>query len=134
MEQLNWNEIITTADSILFFCFVIFVGYLFVFAIASLKTERSKYPQTLKQYRYAVLFAVQHSDSIILDSVKSFMEQNYKGNFNIIVVYHNMEASIVQELKELPVILLETPNDDFSRSQMLDMPLNNSMHLYMMFR
>lgn len=121
MEQINWYEIIYWADTILFFCFMIFVGYLFIFAVASLKIERTKYPQTQKQYRYVILFPVKQSDDIILDSVKSFLEQNYrKENFDIVVIFSSLQTSIIQALRELPVILLENPYAGESRARLLE--------------
>jgi len=121
MEQINWYEMIYWADDILFFCFMIFVGYLFIFAIASLKIERSKYPQTPKRYRYVILFPIKQSDSIILDSVKSFLEQDYsKDYFDIVFVFSSLQKSVIQSLQKLPVILLKDSNGENSRARLLE--------------
>ena len=59
-------------DAILFLCFLIFVLYLFVFAIYSKRKPQYNYPTAKKKYRFAVLFPAYQEDEVIIDSVKNF--------------------------------------------------------------
>lgn len=74
-------------DAILFLCFLIFVLYLFVFAIYSKRKPQYNYPTAKKKYRFAVLFPAYQEDEVIIDSVKIFSFKNIQENDTTLSLY-----------------------------------------------
>ena len=66
------------------------------------------YPIAKKKYRFAVLFPAYKEDIVILDSVNSFLQQEYpKELYDIIVISNQMTAQTVEDLKKLPIKVVE---------------------------
>jgi len=126
MEIANWNEIIYWADQIIFLLFIIPVGYLLLFAMASLKKIRTTYPQTNKRYKYAVFFpAKQGMDDAIIDSVNSFLLQDYpKDKFDIIVITDGLSESTINSLQQPGVVLIDRPGGNPGRKSALEDAMN----------
>ena len=102
-------------DAILFLCFLIFVLYLFVFSVYSKRKPQYNYPTAKKKYRFAVLFPAYQEDEVIIDSVKSFLSQEYsKGLYDIIVISNQMRQETIDNLKTLSakvvVVILDADN------------------------
>lgn len=74
----NGDKLIEYADAIIFLLFLIAVLYIFIFSLASLKKTRNKYPPARKKHRFAVLFPAYQEDAVIVNSVCSFLEQDYR--------------------------------------------------------
>ena len=95
-------------DAILFLCFLIFVLYLFVFSVYSKRKPQYNYPTAKKKYRFAVLFPAYQEDEVIIDSVKSFLSQEYsKGLYDIIVISNQMRQETIDNLKTLSAKVVE---------------------------
>ncbi|RHJ90405.1 glycosyltransferase [Parabacteroides bouchesdurhonensis] len=121
MEQIyyiatNWinnnEQFYRLVDAIIFLLFLIGVLYLFIFALYSLKKRRYVYPTAKKKYRFAVLFPAYDEDNIIVDSIQSFLMQEYpREKYDIIVISDHMSDETNQRLEELSatVIKVETP-------------------------
>jgi hypothetical protein len=128
MEELtSWYSTIYWIDYILFFLLTIPVAYLTLFALASLKKSRIKYPQAKKKYRYAIFIPAKLSDDeVILDSVSSFTKQTYpRENLDIIVITNDLKEATIQGLKDLGVIVLERPQGKKDRKGALEFALSN---------
>ena len=132
MEQINWYDVIKAADEIFFFCFMVFTCYLFIFAFFSFKGQRKRYPKTSKKHRYVVFFPIKGFDAVVVDSIKSFLEQAYSREyFELVVVYDKLTPMALQTLKSMSVILLENPDGWQSRARMLEyaiQQLNNTTY------
>lgn len=101
----NGEKLIEYADAIIFLLFLIAVLYIFIFSLASLKKTRNKYPPARKKYRFAVLFPVYQGETVIVNSVCSFLEQDYPlYMYEVIVITDSMQEKTVQTLKTLPSI------------------------------
>ena len=99
-------------DAILFLCFLIFVLYLFVFAIYSKRKPQYNYPTAKKKYRFAVLFPAYQEDEVIIDSVKNFLVQEYpRERYDIIVISNQMRQDTIDNLKALSakVVKMDSP-------------------------
>ncbi|WP_165157790.1 glycosyltransferase family 2 protein [Parabacteroides sp. ZJ-118] len=95
-------------DAILFLCFLIFVLYIFTFAVNSKRKPLYTYPIAKKKYRFAVLFPAYKEDIVILDSVNSFLRQEYPQElYDVIVISNQMTPQTVEDLKELPIQVVE---------------------------
>ena len=53
-------------------------------AVYSKRKSTYKYPTTMKKYRFAALFPAYGEDEVIIDSVKSFLQQDYPRNYMIL--------------------------------------------------
>lgn len=101
----NGDKLIEYADAIIFLLFLIAVLYIFIFSLASLKKTRNKYPPARKKHRFAVLFPAYQEDAVIVNSVCSFLEQDYPSYmYEVIVIADKMQERTVQTLKALPSI------------------------------
>ena len=101
----NGDKLIEYADAIIFLLFLIAVLYIFIFSLASLKKMKNKYPPARKKYRFAVLFPAYQEDAVIINSVCSFMEQDYPSYmYELIVIADKMLERTMQTLKALPSI------------------------------
>ena len=109
MKDETWYNMIVWADFAVYFYFLLSVIYLFIFAVFSCRKQRSIYVKSKKQYRFAVLFPAHKADAVILESVTSFLNQNFpKDKYDIIVISEEMKEATNNALKKLPVILIET--------------------------
>ena len=101
----NGDKLIEYADAIIFLLFLIAVLYIFIFSLASLKKTRNKYPPARKKHRFAVLFPAYKEDAVIVNSVCSFLEQDYPSYlYEVIVIADKMQERTIQTLKALPSI------------------------------
>jgi len=120
--QIQINEIIYWADKIVFLLFAMSVGYLFVFAVASLKKIKTIYPPTNKKYRFAVFLpAKKGRDEDVLETLKSFQSQEYpRESFDLIVIYDELRPETIELLNIPGVICLEQKDGQTDRKSMLN--------------
>lgn len=99
--------IIDIGDSILFTLILFSVLYLFVFALASLKKRKLDYPSTNKKMKFVVLFPAYKEDRVIVESVKSFLNQDYpECFFDIVVISDQLKEETNEQLSQLPIKLI----------------------------
>jgi hypothetical protein len=122
MTTVNWNEILYWADQILFLLFVIPVGYLLIFGMASLRKKSVKYHETKKQYRYAIFLPANKGyDNAVLESVKSFLDIDYpKDKFDIVVIANSFLESTIQTLKDSGIVFIEISEKNAERKYYLE--------------
>ena len=126
MNDETWHDLLAWIDLILYFYFILSALYLFIFAIFSYRRKRDTNLKTKKQYRYAVLFPANNADTVIVESVKSFLLQSYpKEKYDIVVISENMKKPTCDILKKLPVILLEPKIKSGSTARALEYAVNN---------
>ena len=119
-------QFLSITDWILFACLAISIVYLFVFAIASLSKGKAHYPPSVKKHNIVVLFAAYKEDQVIVNSVKKFLNQNYpKNNVDIIVISDQMQEQTNNELRQLPITLLETPCEMGSKANALSYAIDS---------
>lgn len=99
-------NILIYIDAILFLIFVLFTGYDLFFTLASFCKRKRKIPGNIRQQRFAIIFAAYKEDCVIVDSVESFLEQDYpKDRYQVVVVSDHMEETTNQALSALPIKL-----------------------------
>lgn len=60
------------------------------------------YPKANKQCRYAILFPAYMEDNVIVDSIQSFLKQDYPRDlYDIIVVSDQMQEETIFKLREI---------------------------------
>lgn len=131
MEQLlyfgsswinNHEKIYQLGDAILFLLFLIAVLYLFIFALFSLKKRKDQYPTAKKKYKFAVLFPAYREDRVILESVQSFLNQDYpREQYDIIVISDQMANTTNQKLRNFSAIVLEIKKPKSTKTNALQL-------------
>lgn len=112
-------------DSIFFFLMALSVGYLLVFAAASISKRNYFYPIAKKKYRFAVLFPAYKEDKVIERSVHSFLQQEYpKENYDVVVISDKMEEITNQQLRQLPIDLLIVDFENSSKAKALNFAMD----------
>lgn len=102
------REIVHIIDMLVFVPVFVSVIYLFVFAVLSLKKEKNVYPVARKNHRFVVLFPAYKEDKVIIDSVKSFLKQDYPStHYDLVVLSDGMKPETNRALSDLPIRLLE---------------------------
>ncbi|MBW9276420.1 glycosyltransferase family 2 protein [Bacteroides fragilis] len=112
--------ILTLIDWILFIPLALCVSYLLVYAIASKFYRSPIYPEADKLHRIAVFFPAYKEDKVIIDSVRSFLEQDYpKEMYDVYVISDHMQDSTNEALRQLPIRLLTATYEDSSKAKAL---------------
>lgn len=112
--------ILTLIDWILFIPLALCVSYLLVYAIASKFYRSPIYPEVDKLHRIAVFFPAYKEDKVIIDSVRSFLEQDYpKEMYDVYVISDHMQDSTNEALRQIPIRLLTATYEDSSKAKAL---------------
>ena len=107
IDSDSGERIFSMVDAILFLLFAIAVLYLFIFAVNSLRKCKNTYPVTKKRYKYAVLFPAYKEDKVIVNSVQSFLEQEYpRDKYDIFVIAEDMKSETNKQLETLSAIVI----------------------------
>lgn len=118
--------IINIADTILFIMLSVSVLYLLIFAIASLKKRKIYYPDTEKRLRFVILFPAYKEDKVIVESVKSFLNQDYPTTcFNIVIISDELQDETNSQLLELPVKVLIADYENRTKAKALNFAIDN---------
>ena len=117
--------ILTLIDWLLFIPLALCVAYLLVYAIASKFYRAPLYPEANKQHRIAVFFPAYKEDKVIIDSVRSFLGQDYpKELYDVYVISDHMQDSTNETLSQLPIRLLTATYEDSSKAKALLLAIN----------
>ena len=120
------NTLITLIDWILFIPLALCVGYLFFYAIASRfqshLIDKRFIPQ--KQHRFLVLFPAYKEDRVIIDSVSSFLEQDYSAElYDVLVISDHMQPQTNDALRSLGITVLEATYTDSSKAKAMKLAM-----------
>jgi len=112
-------------DLIFYIVFLSNVLYLFIFAFASVfKIKRKKYI-AVSYKRIVVLIPAYGEDSVIEESVKTCLDQDYpKDKFKVAVISDHMEESTNARLSALPIELFIANYDNSTKSKALNLALS----------
>lgn len=112
-------------DLVIYFITLITVLYLFVFALYALKKRPKVFKTAKRKNRIAVLFPAYKADGMILESVQTFLLQDYPSElYDVVVIADQMEKSTVDALSELPVVLLEVDYQNSSKAKAMNYALD----------
>ena len=102
--------ILTLIDWILFIPLALCVSYLLVYAIASKFYRSPNYPKADRLHRIAVFFPAYREDKVIIDSVRSFLEQDYpKEMYDVYVISDHMQHPTEKPCDSCPSICWQPP-------------------------
>ncbi len=104
--------------------FTISCLYILVFAIAGHFYKKNRSTAAKSQSKMAVLIPSYKEDSVIVEVAKSALEQNYETeNFDVVVIADSLKEATLNELKLLPIILIEVSFEKSTKAK----ALNNAM-------
>ncbi len=119
-------DILYTIDIICFYLLSLSIAYLFAFAIASKFYRKRKYIYQGKLNKFAVIFPAYKEDQVIIQSIKSFLNQNYpKEMYDVIIISDQMEESTNDMLKKMPVQLIEASYQNSSKAKAMALAIDS---------
>lgn len=116
-ESFSIPEIL---DAIIFLLFLIAVLYLLVFSLASLKKQDERYIPANKNHHFVILYPAYKADNCIINSVLSFLKQNYPMEFyEIVIISSFLLPETLEKLKKLPVRIIEANFPDCTKTSII---------------
>ena len=131
---MNIATIITIIDFLLWIIIAVNVMYVLFFAIASLLPKRRTLPSYLLHHpssiihhpSFLVLFPAYHEDTVILNSVKTFLQQDYpKDCYQVVVISDHMKPETNEALSQLPITLLQPTFEQSSKAKALQYAISH---------
>lgn len=112
-------------DFVFFLWIFLAVVYLLIFALYAQRRKPEPYPRTRRQHRILVLFPAYKEDKVIVESVRSFLQQDYPPDlFRVMVISDGMKEETNDWLRELPVAVLSTRFENSSKAAALNLAMN----------
>lgn len=91
----------------IFIPMLIWIGYIFVYAVGYRLPNRISYAASRTINRYLVLFPAYKEDSVILESVQQFLKQDYpKSAYQVVVIADDFKERTLEALRQLEVTVL----------------------------
>ena len=118
---MNIQVIITIIDLLLWLIIAANVMYVLFFALASHLPKKTHLPSTIShQTSFLVLIPAYHEDAVIINTVKSFLLQDYpKDLYQLCVISDHMAATTNEQLAALPITLLQPTFENSSKVKAL---------------
>lgn len=123
--------ILTLIDWILFILLALCVSYLLVYAIASKFYRSPNYPKAGRLHRIAVFFPAYQEDKVIVDSVRSFLEQDYpKEMYDVYVISDHMQDTTNDALNRLLAKVLIADYTNSTKAKALNIAVKTALPIY----
>lgn len=120
-----WMNLFLIADKILFAFYLLSVGYLFFFAIASTLSKKQIYPESSSYRRFALFFFVQHGGIRFLDTLNTFLNQEYPHDcYDLIVVFNPVLQPIYEDFSQYPIKRILTDNIHYTKAEAMRFAVN----------
>ncbi|WP_321480096.1 glycosyltransferase family 2 protein [uncultured Bacteroides sp.] len=117
------------AEMIIFWLMAMSVIYLFVFTLASKFYSKQERQQINKLNKFAVLFPAYREDKVIIQSIYSFLKQDYPSDkYEIIVISDQMKDSTNEELSLFPIRLLIADYKESSKAKAMKLAIEATLH------
>lgn len=114
-------QIINILQIIILVYFAISSIYFFIFSVASLFKRKKTFPYAEEKLKFAVLIPGYKEDNVIIDVAKNALKQNYPDNlFDIVIIADSFKKETLDELKKLPIILIEVAFEISTKSKALN--------------
>ena len=124
---MNIWTAIHIVDILLWLVMAVNVLYIFVFSIASLLPRRKTKHSTSRQPSFLVLYPAYKEDTVILDSVKTFLKQDYpRERYHVAVISDHMRQETNAELASLPITLLQPQFEKSSKAKALQYAIQST--------
>lgn len=112
-------------DFVFFLWILLAVVYLLIFALYAQGRKPGPYPRARRQHRILVLFPAYEEDKVIVESVRSFLQQDYPPDlFRVMVISDGMKEETNDRLRELPVTVLSARFENSSKAAALNLAMD----------
>lgn len=112
-------------DFVFFLWIFLGVVYLLIFALYAQKRKPKPYPQARKQHAILVLFPAYKEDKVIVENVRSFLQQDYPATlYQVTVISDGMKEETNNRLRELPVTVLNARFERSSKAAALNLAMD----------
>ena len=134
---MNIQVIITIIDFLLWIIIAANVMYVLFFALASHLPKKEHLPSSITHLpssiihhpSFLVLIPAYHEDAVIINTVKSFLQQDYpKDLYQLCVISDHMEATTNEQLAALPITLLQPAFDNSNKAKALQYAISSISH------
>ena len=147
---MNIQVIITIIDLLLWIIIAANVMYVLFFALASHLPKKEHLPSVIlrpfgskradlerrhqtsdisHQPSFLVLIPAYHEDAVIINTVESFLQQDYpKDLYHLCVISDHMEATTNEQLAALPITLLQPAFDNSNKAKALQYAISSISH------
>ena len=127
---MNIQVIITIIDFLLWLIIAANVMYALFFALASHLPKKTHLPSAIShQPSFLVLIPAYHEDAVIINTVKSFLQQDYPKNlYQLCVISDHMDATTNEQLAALPITLLQPTFENSSKAKALQYAISAISH------
>lgn len=133
MEILNqiFSYILQTLEVALVIYFAISCLYVLVFAIAGHFYKKRKQVTYDKLNKIAVFIPAYKEDAVIVDVAKKALLQQYPPSFfDVIVIADSLQNETLNNLKELPLKVVEVSFENSTKAKALNAAMNGSPKTY----
>lgn len=121
---MNIRELLYFIEYICWIITALIIVYLLFYTLAALFHRNMQYPEAKKKCRFAILFPAYKEDRIIVDSVLSFLQQNYpKELYHIVVISDHMQDETNECLTRLPLTVLKATYANSSKAKALNLAM-----------
>lgn len=116
---------IVFADLFVYTICLLFVLYLLFFALCSKKVSKMVKNEDVKKHCFLVLFPAYKEDSVIINSIKDFFEQDYpKEYYHVVVISDQMKDETNEILRKLGAEVLEVTFSNSSKAKALNFAID----------
>ena len=117
LEILIWLLLAASGAYILFFALVSLLWKKPVSRLSAMLSDQIRNLRKDKHYRYLVLYPAYNEDSVIVNSVHTFLGQYYPyDGFRVAVISDHMQPETNERLGQLPIALLQPIFEKSSKS------------------
>ncbi len=107
-------------EILLYAYLVLSVGYLVLFAVASLFAKSKEYPPTDTYRRFVILIPCYKEDKVIVDTVRAAMNQHYPaGHYRVMVISDRMKNDTNTAIRTTGADVLEIHYEESSKAKAL---------------
>ena len=127
---MNIQTAIIIIDFLLWLIIAANVMYVLFFALASLLPKKKNLPSsTIHHPSFLVLIPAYHEDAVIVNTVESFLQQDYPKNlYQICVISDHMETATNEQLAALPITHLQPTFENSSKAKALQYAISAISH------
>lgn len=116
--------LISILDYILFAVLGGMTFYLLLFALASLRRRHDPLPSAAQPRRFVILVPAYKEDTVVMDCVKSVLDQDYPtDSFLTVVISDGMKAETVEALRRLSATVIEVNFEKSTKAKALNAAL-----------
>ena len=120
------GSILHIIDLIFFLLILLSVVYLLIFAIFAQGKREKPYPSARKQHRILVLFPAYREDRVIVESVRSFLGQDYPPDlYRVAVISDGMKEETDDQLRALSVDVINACFENSSKAAALNLAITH---------